>query len=98
MIEKTVVTVADVGRSCVYYDPRGQSYDALITAVWGPQCVNIVYVNDVENQRDAYGQKMIRAASVMHGNIQQAHGNFWLLPNEVRLVKLPEVEDSTVVS
>lgn len=72
------------GKSCVYFDPRGKAYDALITEVWGPQCVNVVYVNDIEGQRDSYGQKLLRATSVMHGSIQQAHGNYWLLPGEDR--------------
>lgn len=79
------------GIACVYVDPRGRAYDALITEVWGPQCVNVIYVNDVEGQRDNYGQKLLRATSVMHGSIQQAHGNYWLLPGEERLaLKQPE--------
>lgn len=81
---KTVVTKEDVGQPCVYFDPRGRPYPALITAAWGPQCVNVVYVNDVEGQTDSYGQKLLRATSVMHGAIQQAHGNYWLLPGETR--------------
>lgn len=83
------------GTACVYVDPRGRAFDALITEVWGPQCVNVVYVNDVEGQRDSYGQKLMRATSVMHGAIQQAHGNYWLLKGETRpFVKQPE--DSAV--
>ena len=74
------------GKACVYVDPRGKSFDALITEVWGPQCVNLIYVNDHEGQRDSYGQKMLRAASIMHGSYQQAHGNYWLLPGEDRPV------------
>ena len=65
-----------------FYDPRGKRYDALVTEVWGPQCINVVYVNDVEGQRDNYGQKLQRATSLMHGSIQQAHGNFWLEKGE----------------
>ena len=72
------------GTACTYVDPRGRAYDALITAVWGPQCVNVVYCNDVDGQRDNYGQKLLRATSVMHGGVQQAHGNYWLLPGETR--------------
>lgn len=72
------------GKPCEYYDSRGRKYDALITEVWGPQCVNLIYVNDVEGQRDSYGQKMLRATSVMHGSMQQAHGSYWLLPGETR--------------
>ena len=76
-----------------YYDPRGKRFPALITEVWGPQCINLVYVNDVEGQRDSYGQKLLRATSLMHGSVQQAHGNYWMLPGEKR-DPLPHVEDS----
>ena len=70
------------GTAVDFYDPRGRRYDALITEVWGPQCVNVVYVNDVEGQRDNYGQKLCRATSIMHGSITQAHGYFWLAKGE----------------
>ena len=83
------------GTACTFVDPRGKEYDALITEVWGPQCVNVIYVNDHEGQRDNYGQKMMRATSVMHGSVQQAHGNYWLLPGEERPVA-EAVDDSAV--
>lgn len=89
----TSVTKSDVGKACVFFDPRGRPYPALITAVWGAQCVNVVYVNDVEGQRDDYGQKLIRATSVMHGSVQQAHGNYWMLPGEERTAP-PQPRDS----
>ena len=69
---------------CIFVDPRGVSHAALITEVWGAQCVNVVYVDPEDGQRDDYGQKLARATSVMHGAIQQAHGNYWLLPGESR--------------
>jgi len=89
----TVVTKADVGSACTFYDTRGRAYPALITAVWGPQCINLIYVNDVEGQTDSYGQKMIRSSSVMHGSFQQAHGNYWMLPGEDRTPR-PFIKDS----
>jgi len=80
----TTVEKKDVGKACVFFDPRGKAYDALITAVHGTRCVNLVYVNDAAGQTDSYGQKVMRASSCMHGNDQQAHGNYWLLPGETR--------------
>lgn len=74
----------DRGTVVSFFDTRGQRYDALVTEVFGPQCLNLVYVNDVEGQRDNYGQKLIRANSVMHGSLQQAHGYFWLAIGEDR--------------
>tara|TARA_B100001146_G_C16162243_1_gene426184 strand:- start:1015 stop:1302 length:288 start_codon:yes stop_codon:yes gene_type:complete len=84
------------GTHCIFVDPRGKEYDALITEVWGPQCINLLYINDHEGQRDSYGQKVLRASSVMHGSMQQAHGNYWLLPGETR-EPVPRVEDSAKV-
>lgn len=92
----TKVTKEDIGTACIYVDPRGRAYDALITAVWGEQCVNLIYVNDVEGQRDSYGQKMLRQSSCMHGSIQQAHGNYWLLPGEERPMKQQPADSSVV--
>lgn len=80
----TVTRELHRGVACRYFDPRGREYAALITEVHGPQCVNLVYVNDVEGQQDAYGQKLLRSSSCMHGSIQQANGNYWLLPGEDR--------------
>ena len=84
------------GAACVFVDPRGVAHPALITEVWGPQCVNVVYVNDAEGQTDSYGQKLLRSTSVMHGSLQQAHGNYWLLPGEERPLRQP-VHDSALV-
>jgi hypothetical protein len=72
------------GKACVFVDPVGKAHAALITEVWGPQCVNVVYVTDEDGQSDNYGQKLVRSTSVMHGSVQQAHGNYWLLPGESR--------------
>ena len=67
----------EIGQAITFVDPRAGKHPALITAVWGPQCVNLVYVNLEEGQRDDYGQKMIRVTSVVHKDLQQAHGNYW---------------------
>jgi hypothetical protein len=88
----------DVGKPCVYVDPRGKHYAALITAVHGGECINLVYVNDAEGQKDNYGQKVMRSSSCMHGNIQQAHGNYWLLPGEERVPPKYKDMSSVVVS
>lgn len=91
----TVTRETHRGTHCIFVDPRGYQYDALITEVWGPQCVNLVYVNDVEGQRDNYGQKLLRATSVVHVSMQQAHGNYWyLVGDELPIEK--RVEDSAV--
>lgn len=96
MSSQTTVNRAEhVGTVCIFFDARGRAYPALITQVWGPQCVNVVYVNDVEGQTDSYGQKLLRATSVMHGGIQQAHGYYWLLVGETR-PSPPQPNDSSI--
>lgn len=80
----TEVTADNVGDPVDFYDPTGRKIPALITAVWGSQCVNIAYVETQEGQRDNYGQKIARSTSLMHGSVQQAHGNYWMLPGEER--------------
>jgi hypothetical protein len=88
------VTKADIGKACSFFDPRGVRHDALITNVFGSHCVNVIYVNDNEAQTDDYGRKMMRATSVMHGNVQQAHGNYWMMPGEEREKPAPYVHNS----
>lgn len=72
------VTQDDIGEACIWVDPVGKQKPALITAVWGPQCINLVTVVDESNQTDSYGRKLERFTSVMHGSVQQAHGFYWM--------------------
>lgn len=75
----------NVGDAVVFVDPTGRRHDALITAVHGTKCINLVYVLKDPKQYDSYGRKTNKQyTSVMHGNDQQAHGNYWLWPGEVR--------------
>jgi hypothetical protein len=73
-----------VGSPCTYVDPVGQPRPAIITAVHGSECVNVVFVNDDKAQTDNYGRKTERATSVVSSARQQAHGNYYLLPGETR--------------
>ena len=90
---QTRVDQSHVGQPCEFYDSQGRLHSALITAVHGPQCINLVFVNPVPGQADNYGQKLMRSTSVMHGAIQQAHGMYWLLPGEPR-IKLAQPQDT----
>lgn len=66
-----------VGQSVTFVNPKAQHITALVTAVHGPQCVNLVHVNTDESQRDSHGQKLLRESSVVHKDLQPAHGNYW---------------------
>jgi len=75
----------DVGSHVVFVDPTGRRHDALITAAWGSKCINVVYVLKDPSQTDSYGRKTNKQyTSVMHGSVQQVHGNYWLWPGETR--------------
>lgn len=67
-----------IGDHCIYVDPRGNHRAALCTAVHGPNCINVVVVNNDEKQRDDYGRKIERATSVVSRQNQEAQGNYYL--------------------
>ena len=67
----------DIGRACTYVDPVGKKHAAIITNVFGSDCVNLVYVLEDEKQTDDYGRKTARVTSLMSRDVQQAHGQFW---------------------
>jgi hypothetical protein len=91
--EVRAATQKDIGTHVIFADPTGKQHDALILAAWGPHCINVVYVVDDPNQKDNYGRKTYKGAtSVMHGNYQEAHGYYWLWPNEER--KAPSFPDT----
>ena len=71
------LTKESVGSACTYVDPTGKPRAAVITAIHGDKCCNVVFVNDDENQWDSYGRKIERSTSVMRKDVQQAHGNYW---------------------
>ena len=62
----------------------GKEHDALVTADWypdsptdGDKSINVVYVNKDPEMQDTYGQQILRDSSVVHGDNQSAHGNYW---------------------
>lgn len=81
----------NVGDLCVYHDPKGKPSNALITAVWGPYMINIVFVSNDGTQRDDYGRQIKRETSIpmigypfgqpnAEGSL--VHGNYCRWPEE----------------
>lgn len=68
-----------VGEACIYVDPKGVEFNALVTGVWGPNCINLVTLVSDVNQTDSCGRKTVRYTSCMHKNVQEAHGNYWYI-------------------
>tara|TARA_R110000868_G_scaffold118613_4_gene314548 strand:- start:762 stop:1025 length:264 start_codon:yes stop_codon:yes gene_type:complete len=66
-----------LGEAIVYCDPTGVDYDALITAVWGTTCINLLFVSGDENRKDSYGRQVERQTSMSHVSQSQVHGFYW---------------------
>lgn len=66
-----------VGEMVIFHDPKGTANSALVTAVWGPQCINLVYVSEDDARTDTYGRQIERQSSCIHRSLSQAHGNYW---------------------
>jgi len=71
-----------VGEHVVYHDTVGEPHEALITTVFGPQMVNVVYVSGDESRKDNYGRQIERASSCGHKDLVKVHGYYWRYPDE----------------
>ncbi len=71
-----------VGDHVIYVDERSVEHHALVTTSWGPTCVNLVFVSDDDLRTDNYGRQVERRSSSVHKSRQEAHGNYWKLPDE----------------
>lgn len=71
-----------VGEGVVYVDPVGKAFAAVVTAVWGPTCVNVVFVSKDESRTDTYGRQIERESSCSHATVNPAHGRYWHFTDE----------------
>lgn len=53
-----------VGDAVIFADPLRNEHDAVVTAVWGPDCINVVFVSTDESKTDTYGRQIERETSV----------------------------------
>lgn len=67
-----------VGDIVVYVDPTGKQHKALVTAWWGADCCNLVYVAGDEEKRDTYGRQIERETSVSRKSENWPHGNYFM--------------------
>jgi hypothetical protein len=73
---------AHVGDVVIFVDAVGRDQNALVTAAWGSDCLNLVMVSLDEKALDNYGRQTERSTSVLHVSIQPAHGMYWRWPGE----------------
>ena len=77
-----------VGDCVIFHNQKGESTNALITAVWGSEgqpllpAVNLVTVSPDPDRKDGYGRQIERPSSVCHGSVNQVHGYYWRYADE----------------
>ena len=71
-----------VGQLVVWHESDGKAVNALVTAVWGPTCINVVIVALDESKQDGYGRQIERKTSCSHKSIMNVHGFYWRFEDE----------------
>ena len=56
----------NVGEAVTFVDPLRVERPALVTAVWSPTCINVVFVSGDANRNDSYGRQTEHQTSVAH--------------------------------
>lgn len=82
----------ELGRSVIFVDPKGKQHDALVTAVWSDEMINLVYVSSDENRKDTFGRQTEHATSVHYKAGWQAHGNYFMFEGEEPLPYAPPTQ------
>ena len=81
-----------VGDVVIFHDARGRPHNALVTAVWSQECVNLVHASGDENRQDDYGRQIERPTSIEHVSRKSVHGYYFRLPEEKPNEYVPPVE------
>ena len=59
-------------------DETGHQHWGLVTAVWEPAGVNVVFVSSDETKTDQYGRQVERLSSLQHqSTVGKQPGRFW---------------------
>lgn len=64
----------------IFHDAKNEPHNALITAVWGQDCVNLVYV--MEPKDVAYYANTVTETSVTRGRATTAPGRYFRYADE----------------
>lgn len=82
----------NVGDVVIAHDPVGKASNALVTAVWGKNCINVVFTSLDPAKTDPYGRQTERYTSFMHGSVNTVHGMYWRFPDEQPNPIVPPLE------
>ncbi len=64
----------NVRDSVIFADSMRVEHQALVTAVFTPDCINVVYVTGDETRTDQYGRQTVRETSVPRFNEANCFG------------------------
>jgi hypothetical protein len=53
-----------VGDVVIYTDEVRNDHNAIVTAIWGQDCINVVFLSPDESKTDPYGRQIERQTSV----------------------------------
>lgn len=67
-----------VGDVVIWVDPVAGQHNALVTAVWSQNCINVVIVSTDKNREDSYGRQIERETSVCHKSQTTVHGRYFM--------------------
>jgi hypothetical protein len=81
-VEKRMTKAPVLGDTVIFHDPIGTPHPALVTAVWGPTCINVVFVSGDDQKRDSYGRQIERATSIPHKDSTSVHGFYFRFEDE----------------
>lgn len=81
--------IKQTGDVLTYVDPTGMPHNALVTAWWGPDCCNLIYVVADEAKKDTYGRQTEHATSVSRKRDGHPHGNYFMEVGEEPLPYTP---------
>lgn len=84
--------VPRVGDVVIWHEATGTPHKALVTAVWTPTCINVVFISGDESKTDPYGRQIERATSCTYKTTQQVHGFYWRFEDEDPNPYVPPLE------
>ena len=70
-----------LGEMVIYHDPVAFPHPALVTAVFTPTCINVVFLSKDEAKHDPYGRQIERETSVTHKDTN-TYGRYWRFADE----------------
>ena len=83
--------LAIVGEVVLWHNPVGKAHKALVTAVWGKNCINLVVVSSDENKKDDCGRQIERHTSSSYKGVSNVHGFYWRFEDEEPNPYIPPV-------